>query len=66
MKKKHEKMTFWKRTRDIGNFKNYQKILCQDLDLTTNDGISWIFILDDRTRRNRGNRLTLLFWGGLV
>ena len=60
-------MTFWKRSRHIRNFNNFKKTLRQDLDdLAKNNGILWIFILDDRTRRNRGNRLTLLFWGGHV
>ena len=37
-----------------------KKSLRQDLDnITTNKGIFKIFVLDDQTRRNRGNCLTL-------
>ena len=49
-------MTFWKRSRHIGNFKNFKKKLRQDLnDLSTNNGIFWIFVLYFRIRRNHAN-----------
>ena len=58
-------MHFRKRSRHIGNFKSFMKTVYQNLDdLTKNNGIFLIIVLDDRTRRNRDNRLTLPFWGG--
>ena len=51
-------MNFWKRSRHMDNFKDFKKSLCQDLDnLTKNNRIFWLFVLNDQIRSNRGNRL---------